>query len=204
MTYAFYFDARFCSGCKACQVACKDHNQLPVGILWRRVYEISGGSWQKQGAAWAQNVFAYNLSIACNHCSQPICAEVCPAGAISIRPDGIVLLNSDRCLGCQYCAWVCPYSAPQYDQEAGHMTKCNFCVDNIDVGLAPACVAACPMRALEFGELEELSSRHPNIDQVFPLPEHHLTQPSLIITPHPAGSVSDPNETTIGNREEVY
>ena len=204
MPYAFYFDSRFCSGCKACQVACKDHNQLPVGILWRRVYEITGGSWQAQGAAWAQNVFAYNLSIACNHCAQPICAEVCPAGAITLRTDAIVLLNPDQCIGCQYCSWVCPYSAPQYDPAAGVMTKCNFCVDQIDQGLAPACVSACPLRALEFGDRDELASRHPDGAQVYPLPNGHLTQPSLSITPHPAAAHANPREANLGNAEEVY
>lgn len=147
MPYAFYLDSRFCSGCKACQVACKDHNNLPVGILWRRVYEIAGGEWHKQGSAWEHNVYAYNLSIACNHCARPICVEVCPASAISVRTDGIVSLSSDLCIGCQYCSWACPYSAPQFDAAAGRMTKCNFCKDNIDAGIPPACVSACPLRA---------------------------------------------------------
>ena len=204
MAYAFYFDSRFCSGCKACQVACKDHHQLPVGILWRRVYEITGGSWQAQGVAWEQNIFAYHLSIACNHCAQPVCVEVCPAGAITVRPDGIVLLNSADCLGCQYCAWVCPYSAPQFDPAAGVMTKCDFCVDEIDRGLPPACVAACPLRALEFGELEALKARHPASTLVFPLPDPGLTQPSLVVTPHPTASQARPTAAALGNREEVY
>ena len=78
----FYLDAGACSGCKACQVACKDRNGLGTGVLWRRVYEVVGGGWRQEGAAWVQDVVAYNLSIGCNHCGRPICAEVCPAGAM--------------------------------------------------------------------------------------------------------------------------
>ena len=65
---AFYFDSSTCSGCKTCQMACKDKNDLPVGQLWRRVYEVTGGSWKKDGAAWQQDIFAYNLSLSCNIC----------------------------------------------------------------------------------------------------------------------------------------
>ena len=150
--YAFYFDSTFCSGCKACQAACKDKNNLPLGVLWRRVYEVSGGTWQQNGAAWNNTVFAYNLSVSCNHCVHPKCAGVCPADAYVIREDGIVLLDSTRCVGCGYCAWACPYGAPQYNAAAGCMTKCDFCIDHLEQGLPPACVAACPLRVLDYGE----------------------------------------------------
>jgi len=66
------FDASSCSGCKACQAACKDHNGLGPTILWRRVYEVSGGGWARSGNAWTQDVFAWNLSLSCNHCEKPI------------------------------------------------------------------------------------------------------------------------------------
>ncbi len=154
MTYAFTFDAAFCSGCKACQAACKDKNNLPLGVLWRRVIEVSGGAWQRKGEAWTNTVFAYNVSVACNHCLHPKCAGVCPTGAYEVREDGIVLLDTSKCMGCGYCAWACPYGAPQYNPEAGTMTKCNFCFDNLEQGLPPACVAACPLRVLDYGEVE--------------------------------------------------
>ncbi len=139
MTYAFTFDASSCSGCKACQAACKDKNNLPLGVLWRRVYEVTGGEWTQTGEAWTSTVFAYNLSIACNHCVHPKCAGVCPVDAYEVRADGIVLINTQKCIGCGYCAWACPYDAPQVDQSAGHMTKCDLCYDNLDAGLA-ACL----------------------------------------------------------------
>ncbi len=154
--YAFYFDSSGCSGCKACQIACKDRNGLEVGLLWRRVYEVSGGSWERQGEAWQQDVYAYNLSVACNHCERAVCAEACPTQAIRQREDGIVLIDAERCIGCKYCSWACPYGAPQYDWRTKSMTKCTFCVEEVEAGLSPACVAACPLRVLDFGDQAEL------------------------------------------------
>ncbi|RPI20928.1 MAG: 4Fe-4S ferredoxin, partial [Chloroflexota bacterium] len=81
--FAFYFDSRACSGCKTCQVACKDRHNLPTGVLWRRVYEVSGGSWTQMGSAWLPGVFAYHLSLSCNHCENPACLQGCPSRAIS-------------------------------------------------------------------------------------------------------------------------
>lgn len=210
MTYAFTFDAAFCSGCKACQAACKDKNNLPVGVLWRRIYEVSGGSWQKDGEAWNSTVFAYNLSIACNHCIHPKCAGICPANAYIVRDDGIVILDTYKCIGCGYCAWACPYGAPQYHAQAGHMTKCNFCFDNLDQGLPPACVAACPMRVLDYVESpaaqvfpanqlalwEASPEEHP-----YPLPNYSHTQPRLAIRPH--ASMNAIEDKYVANVEEI-
>ncbi len=203
--YAFYFDSSACSGCKACQAACKDKNGLPLGVLWRRVYEVTGGGWTRSGDAWRSTVFAYNVSVGCNHCRRPICVEVCPAGAYSQRPDGVVLLDSTRCIGCRYCTWACPYGAPQYDEETGRTTKCTFCADDLDAGRPPACVAACPMRALDYGDRAELEARYGDIDRVYPLPSPRLTQPSLVITPHQdaARAADELACTSVGNWEEV-
>jgi len=185
---AFHVDASACSGCKACQVACKDRNGLSDGVLWRRVYEVSGGSWQRDGAAWRQDISVYNLPLSCNHCERPVCAEVCPTKAITRRPDGIVLIDPDRCTGCRLCSWACPYGAPQFDAVAGVMTKCTFCVEDVDAGRPPSCVAACPMRALDFGTRAELAERHPlatpDAAGVHPLPDPTLTDPGLLVTPH--------------------
>lgn len=229
----FSFDARFCSGCKACQVACKDHNGLEVGRLWRRVYEVNGGSgWQTSGvsgSAWAPDVGVYFLSISCNHCEQPICVEVCPTGAMYKRPDGLVLIDEKRCIGCQYCAWACPYGAPQYDPRAGQVTKCNFCMDELKAGNPPACVAACPMRVLETSGLptihHALSPKpeheggsdhlHSSLLPIFeeeerrgrgeirrtPLPSDTLTQPGLIVRSHAAAGKPGPKR--VANHEET-
>ncbi len=201
--YAFYFDASSCSGCKACQAACKDKYALPVGVLWRRVYEISGGGWQRFGEAWVSSVFAYNLSLSCNHCARPICVEVCPAGAMTQRPDGIVMIDEKRCIGCKYCSWACPYGAPQYNTATGQMTKCTFCVDRLETGLPPACVAACPLRALDYGERNELEALYGKNSAIFPLPDPSLTDPSLVISPHSAAIRAADELAQVANREEV-
>jgi len=210
MNYAFTFDASACSGCKACQEACKDKNGLPVGVLWRRVIEIAGGEWKISGSAWENSIFAYNLSLACNHCSHPKCAGVCPTNAYAVRSDGIVILDSTKCMGCGYCAWACPYSAPQYDRTGGIMTKCDFCYDRIDAGLPPTCVAACPLRVLDYTPLENgktiMGSQNlwqlPATEHPFPLPNFSRTEPHLVIKPH--AGMKYPLEKLVCNREEVF
>jgi anaerobic dimethyl sulfoxide reductase subunit B (iron-sulfur subunit) len=138
---AFYVNIAECVGCKACQVACKDKNDLPEGIRWRRVFEYEGGEWVNQdGTLIPSNLFSYFVSSACMHCENPICLEVCPAEAISKRDDGIVLIDEQKCVGCRYCSWACPYGAPQFNEKRGVMTKCTFCSDLIDQGGSPACV----------------------------------------------------------------
>jgi anaerobic dimethyl sulfoxide reductase subunit B (iron-sulfur subunit) len=201
--YAFYFDASSCSGCKACQAACKDKHNLPPGVLWRRVYEVTGGGWTRSGGAWVSTVFAYNVSLACNHCERPICVEVCPAQAFTQRDDGIVLLDTEKCLGCKYCSWACPYGAPQYDEQTGRMTKCTLCADSIDAGQPPACVAACPMRALDLGDRAELEARHGGLHTIYPLPKPELTQPSLVMTPHQDAARAAHESARVGNWEEI-
>ena len=200
---AFYFDADACSGCKTCQVACKDKHDLPVGILWRRVYEVTGGGWEKQGSAWKQNVYAYNVSLACNHCEIPVCLENCPASAITKRPDGIVTIDPRKCLGCRYCAWVCPYGAPQFDEAKGVMTKCDLCADYVDDGKRPSCVDSCPMRALDFGDYEDMVNKYGGKGDVYPLPNGHHTEPSILVNPHRHARNVTLEKPIVSNLEEV-
>ncbi len=201
---AFYIDMEACTGCKTCMIACIDKHDLPKGILWRRVSEYTGGDWNKDGnGKYHQNVFAYYLSISCNHCENPICVRSCPTTAMHKGPDGIVSVDHDKCVGCRYCEWGCPYSAPQYSEGLGKMTKCDFCRDYQREGKSPACVAACPNRALHYGEYEELADKYGSENLVAPLPSPNITQPNLIITPNrnakPAGSQAG----KISNPEEV-
>jgi anaerobic dimethyl sulfoxide reductase subunit B (iron-sulfur subunit) len=204
MPLAFYFDSSACTGCKACQVACKDKHNLEVGRLWRRVYEVSGGDWLQIDGAWKPSVFAYYVSIACNHCQSPICKEVCPTAAIIKRPDGIVLIDEQHCIGCQYCSWACPYGALQYNPSTGKMTKCTFCAGEIHIDLPPVCVTACPMRALDYGELSELESKYRKSVTIFPLPTPTHTDPALVISPHMHSKRGREPATQIANHEEIF
>jgi len=197
---AFYFDSASCSGCKTCQMACKDKNDLAIGQIWRRVYEVAGGGWKRVGKAWQQDIFAYNLSMSCNHCADPICVRNCPTQALWKREDGIVQIDTGLCIGCKYCAWVCPYGAPQYNPEKGVMGKCDMCADYIDAGKNPSCVDACPMRALDFGDYDELLHKYGTSDHIYPLPDHSITEPSLCIKAHQ--KAGNPNPRVV-NTEEV-
>jgi len=172
MQLAFFVDSTKCIGCKTCEVACKDFNDLAPGPRIRKVRTFEGGEFP--------DVYAYNVSMSCNHCDDPACVSHCPAGAYTKRAkDGVVVHDPDRCIGCRYCTWVCPYGAPQYDARAGHVWKCNFCVSELDAGRAPACVAACPMRAIEFGPLEEIAKRPGAAVALRDLPPPGITKPSI-------------------------
>jgi anaerobic dimethyl sulfoxide reductase subunit B len=202
---AFSVDIQVCTGCKTCMVACKDKNDLADGIRWRRVYEYSGGEWLSEpDGTFRQDVFAYYLPVSCNHCEQPICVEVCPTTAMTQSEDGIVTVDQAKCVGCSYCEWACPYGAPQYQVDRGVMTKCDFCRDELEVGGVPACVAACPTRALTFGEFDELKAGQSAGVQgaMAPLPDHRLTEPCTVLKSHnksrPAGSTAG----RIANQEE--
>jgi len=185
---AFYFDASACNGCKACVIACKSKNALPVGINFRRVVQYGNGAWvpdpEYPDMLMPSNLFVYSLSVACMHCQEPACVNACPAKAVEKRDDGIVVVDSDKCIGCRYCEWACPYGAPQFDAEDGMMRKCDFCVDVVEQGEPPDCVAACPMRAMDFGELDELRAKYGDISAIEPLPSPDLTKPAFVLTPH--------------------
>ncbi|HWI52688.1 MAG TPA: DMSO/selenate family reductase complex B subunit [Symbiobacteriaceae bacterium] len=172
----FYYDMTACVACKTCQVACKDKKDLSVGPLLRKVKTFEGGQFPKP--------WVYHLSISCNHCAEPKCVQNCPTGALSKREkDGLVLHDQDVCIGCRYCTWSCPYQAPQYIEEAGRIAKCNGCADLVDQGKNPACVDACGMRCLEFGEIEALRKKYGDLPNLVVLPDSGITNPSLVVKP---------------------
>ena len=103
-----------------------------------------------------QDVFSYYISIACNHCDNPICERVCPSGATSKHSNGFVLIDEQKCIGCGSCAFACPYGAPSYNSIQGIMRKCDACSQRLEKDDLPICVAACPLRALGFGLIADL------------------------------------------------
>jgi len=188
--WAFYFDQKYCSGCGTCQIACKDKNNLKQGQVYRTVKEYAGGSYRQDGEAIVQDIFAFFLSMSCNHCKKPACVAVCPTKALSKRAaDGLVLIDRAKCIGCKACKVACPYQAMQYDCAAKKAAKCDFCEDLLALNEPPACVAACPMRALKHGALDDLIKIHGKTEQIEGMPAVESTEPALIIRPHPNATV---------------
>jgi anaerobic dimethyl sulfoxide reductase subunit B (iron-sulfur subunit) len=139
----FVLDLSRCVGCGACVVACRIENQVPAALSWRRIVPLNLSRYDQAPT--------YFLSLACHHCEDPPCARGCPSGALEKRGDGVVVLHSDRCIGCRYCEMGCPFGAPAFDAQEGVMTKCHLCHHRLDEGRLPACVSACPTEALRYG-----------------------------------------------------
>jgi Fe-S-cluster-containing dehydrogenase component len=169
-------DLDICVGCHACAVACKEWNdggqfgplpdehaygKEPLGVWFNRVhsYEVS------KDDARDSKAMTIHFPRSCLHCETPDCVTVCPTGASYKRAeDGIVLVDEDKCIGCQLCAWACAYGAREFSEERGVMQKCTLCVDRIynetfeEYDRQPACVMACPTRARHFGDLGDAES----------------------------------------------
>ncbi|MGO1402803.1 MAG: DMSO/selenate family reductase complex B subunit [Flaviflexus sp.] len=204
-SFGFFFDQSLCNGCKACEIACNDKHDLPLGVNWRRIVEYAGGSWSSNEAdgTHTPNVFSYYTSISCNHCANPICMEVCPTTAMSKREDGTVYVDGDKCVGCRYCEWACPYSSPQFNADTGQMTKCDLCYDYRSEGQNPACTDACPTRALDWGPIEKLREEHGDRADIAPLPDPAITEPHLVIKPHRDAQRWDQGSGIIQNPKEI-
>ncbi|MHC6866654.1 putative dimethyl sulfoxide reductase chain YnfE precursor [Klebsiella pneumoniae] len=173
--------------------------RLPAKVTPRIMPGVSA---MGQGA-WQQNVFAYYLSIACNHCEDPACTKVCPSGAMHKREDGFVVVNEEVCIGCRYCHMACPYGAPQYNADKGHMTKCDGCHERVAEGKKPICVESCPLRALDFGPIAELRAKHGQLAAVAPLPSAHFTRPSIVIKPNANARPCGDTTGYLANPKEV-
>jgi len=171
--HGFHFTADNCIGCHACEAACSEKNDNPAHLAFRSVGYVEGGSYP--------DYKRMNISMACNHCDDPVCLKGCPTKAYTKHPEyGAVLQDPDTCFGCGYCTWVCPYNAPQLDPIKGQVSKCNMCVDRLEVGLKPACVSACLGNALNFGVIEDMPENREQINTTIPgFPDPSITQPNI-------------------------
>ena len=193
MALGFYFDTTRCAGCRVCQIACKDRMDLQgAGPLPRRVTTFETGAYP--------HALLYQMSLGCNHCENPACVKVCPTGAMYKDPDsGVVLHDDNVCIGCRSCMMACPYGAPQYEEETAHIIKCDSCKALREAGMNPVCVDACMMRALDFGDLEELKARYgSDLSQYIPaIISSDVTSPNLLIKVSSAASRDDFTEVIL-------
>jgi len=171
--HGFYFNADNCIACHACEAACSEKNDNPAHISFRSVGFVEGGTYPAY-----QRI---NISMACNHCDDPVCLKGCPTRAYTKYAEyGAVLQDPDICFGCGYCTWVCPYNAPQLDPVKGQVSKCNMCVDRLEVGLKPACVSACLGNALDFGVVENIPENRSQAKTEIPgFPRTDITHPNI-------------------------
>jgi formate dehydrogenase iron-sulfur subunit len=178
----FFTDTSVCIGCKACEVACKEWNQVPedglnwtgmsfdntIGLgadSWRHVAfieqakpmagQITGGV---QGGD-AEAVRWLMASDVCKHCTEAACLDVCPTGSLFRTEFGTVVVQEDICNGCKYCVSACPYGVIDIRESDGRAWKCTLCYDRLGVGQEPACAKACPTDSIQFGPLDELRER---------------------------------------------
>ena len=158
-------DTTTCIGCKACEVACQEWNDLPPEAT------VSDGTYQTLPSMTSNfwNLIRFNehedegglrwlmRKDQCMHCAEPGCLVACPApGAIVQYANGIVDFDQDQCIGCGYCMTGCPFDVPKFAPETRRVYKCTLCVDRVGVGLQPACVKACPTSCLQFGTKDEM------------------------------------------------
>ncbi len=171
--HGFYFTADNCISCHACESACSEKNDLEPHQAFRAVGYVEGGTYPEYTRL--------NISMACNHCDDPVCLKGCPTRAYTKFAEyGAVLQDSDICFGCGYCTWVCPYNAPQLDHSKGHVSKCNMCVDRLEIGLKPACVSACLAGALDFGIMETTPENRTDLESSIPgFPSTDITHPNI-------------------------
>jgi len=169
----FFTDTTICIGCKACEVACKEWNQLPSrnggrttlsgqsydntvrldGIHWRHVRFIEQFAPDRAQGRWLL------MSDVCKHCVQAGCLEVCPTGAIIRTEFDTVVIQSDVCNGCRDCIAACPFGVIEVNPASGTAQKCTLCYDRLQGGLEPACSKACPTDSIQFGPIRELRER---------------------------------------------
>jgi formate dehydrogenase iron-sulfur subunit len=181
MITAFLTDSTLCIGCKACEVACKEWNQVPsdgyhfTGFSYDNTVALGHSTWRHVKfvertagletpvdgtAGYRSNAFRWDFSSdVCKHCANAGCLEACPTGSIVRTEFGGVFVQADICNGCGYCVVACPFGVIDRRPEDGRAFKCTFCYDRQKAGLQPACATACPTQSIQFGEIGELRAK---------------------------------------------
>jgi len=161
----FFTDSSVCIGCKACEVACKEWNEVPDDGLdfLATSYDNTGalGSESWRHVAFVEQTEADRTrwlmsSDVCKHCTNAACLDVCPTGSLFRTEYGTVVVQPDVCNGCGYCVPACPFGVLDQRKGDGRVWKCTLCYDRLGAGLEPACATACPTKSIQFGPLEEL------------------------------------------------
>src|SRR4030042_1308113 len=166
MSKAVLYDANKCIGCRACQIACKQWNELPAeattnsGTL-ENPPKLSAHTFTKIRFTETEYDGEFHFvftKLQCMHCEHPACATACPVAALQKTKNGPVIYDDNRCIGCRYCQVACPFGIPNFegDEPMPWIRKCTFCADRQGAGLKPACVTTCPTGALKFGERDDL------------------------------------------------
>jgi anaerobic dimethyl sulfoxide reductase subunit B (iron-sulfur subunit) len=182
----FYFDQTRCTGCYTCLVACKDWHDIDAGpVNLMRLVTIEKGTFP--------DLFVAYLASPCYHCENPACILACPADAIVKRDsDGIVVVDRDKCLGKKECGMrclkACPWDSPQFGlEDNAKMQKCDLCLDRFESGQRPICIEACPMFALDAGNLKDLEEKYGDITEAEGFRYSGKVKPSVLFKPKRGG-----------------
>lgn len=201
MRYGMVIDLRRCIGCNSCTIACKQEHGTGPGIFLSRTIVSERGRYPKARMDY--------LPLLCMHCEDAPCVKACPTGASRKLESGVVVVDQDKCMGCQSCITSCPYdarvlvtkAAPYYGEkgvtdyekscrdrhQAGTVEKCDFCIDRVEAGLTTACVLTCPAHARIFGDLDDPASDVSKLIAErggYQLQPQHGTGPSVFYLPH--------------------
>ncbi|MFA8341522.1 MAG: 4Fe-4S dicluster domain-containing protein [Rhodothermaceae bacterium] len=150
----FVFDSDLCIGCNGCSAACQNINNTTSDLPWRKVHKLPPCDGDNK---------TFYISMSCNHCENPPCMNACPTNSYTKREsDGVVIHNSETCMGCKYCQMACPYGAIKWNNNQGIVNKCHFCFERLDKDEQPACVQTCFAGALtqQIINIEEMDETH--------------------------------------------
>jgi Fe-S-cluster-containing dehydrogenase component len=177
--YTLLIDLDKCTGCQACSVACKMENNVDLGVFWNRVKRMG------PVGEFPDKLEMFFFPNQCMHCENPTCIEVCPTKATYQTDTGVVLVDADRCFGCQYCIWACPYEARTLNPKTKMVQKCTLCIHLLEKGEPPMCVYTCTTHARCAGDINDPDSEisrvsAANKDRQFKIHPEFRNNPSVI------------------------